>query len=198
MGSVYSQPPHGQEQTVAQRAPSQAAFDTSHVSNQPPISSMQLLDVKRSLIQQHGVQKGNGTRVVLPGSWLAEQSPSERRRALRRFLRPGTSFFPHKAGSETMWNVQGSSECDCFHIDGKSICSWVNVCKIITGKRVGACSFSGCHNKATCGGHVKYVDRKAWYLAPICSSCNSVNRDAQERRIKTGTILVKIKCHCPK
>jgi hypothetical protein len=197
MGSDHSQPARDQEQAPT-CPPSHAALDTPPVFNQPPISSEPLVDMESSRIQQHGVQKGSETRALLPGKWLARQPLWVQRRALRQLLRSGTSFATHQTRSAPMWNVQGSSDCECFQIDGKPICSWMRVCKIMTGKRAGVCSFSGCCNKATYGGHVKYLDRKAWYLAPVCSSCNSVNRDAEARMMKPGTTLVKIKCHCSK
>jgi len=196
MGSNYSQPVLNQEQNS--RALLRIVPEASLFLNQPLIPSVPSINMKNTRIQQRDARKGRKPRVILSINWLAKQSFSMQRLALSEYLPNGVSFTPHKANSSPMWNVQGSSKCPCLQHQGQPICSWLAVCKIVTGKRPGLCSFDGCSNKATCGGHVKYVNGRTWYLAPICSSCNNTNSDDIATPMKAGTIIVKIKCPCCK
>jgi hypothetical protein len=164
----------------------------------PPKAQSLFIQWQWFQVQHVSTRKGRKSRVILSGSWLAKQPLSLQRLTLNEYLSDNISFTPHEADSAPMWNVQGSSDCHCLQYEGQQICSWISVCKIITGKRPGRCSFDGCPNKATCGGHVKYLDRKTWYLAPICSPCNSTHSDDFATPMRTGTTLVKIKCRCRK
>ena len=63
------------------------------------------------------------------------------------------------------WNIEGSS-------DARSECgSWLKDAEEATGRKRGRCSFEGCSNQATVGGHV-WLKHMGCFIAPICKACN--------------------------
>lgn len=115
------------------------------------------------------------------------------------YLEPGVCMerVGYMAG-RAMWNVQGSSYCDCFEDEDGDQPYWIELWKEVTGEPVDKCSFRGCKNDATCGGHLQYVSSRQWYLAPICGECNEIWNDNHARPLRAQTVLAKIRCHCPK
>jgi len=70
------------------------------------------------------------------------------------------------AESIVAWNVDGSS-------DAKAITgSWIRDAELATGRRRGMCSYLGCNKAAEVGGHI-YIAQQGFFIAPICSACNS-------------------------
>lgn len=64
------------------------------------------------------------------------------------------------------WNADGSTSATTT--DGES---WIEHAEIQTGRQRGRCSYSGCNEMASVGGHVFLARRGVW-IAPICRACN--------------------------
>ena len=84
-------------------------------------------------------------------------------------------------------NVQNSS---CDRASG----SWISKWEECTGRQRNKCSFSGCLNDATCGGHlhIKGKNPNYHYIGAICSECNG-QRDDAYIEMKKNTAYMKIR-----
>lgn len=84
-------------------------------------------------------------------------------------------------------NVQGSS---CDRISK----SWISKWEEITHRKAGTCSFFGCAEDATHGGHlwIKHQRKDYYYIAPICNSCNSSHNDDDYKKMKKNVAYMKV------
>jgi hypothetical protein len=111
----------------------------------------------------------------------------------------GTKIEVVTSERELMWNVKGSSECDCFKDDEGFQPTWIQLYKDYTNVFPKMCSFHSCREKFNLvGGHLKFLDSKVWYIVPICSSCNNTSKNNEVDYIVKGTKMLKLKCSCPK
>ena len=83
-------------------------------------------------------------------------------------------------------NVQDSSSY-------RSSSSWISKWEECTGRQRNICSFLGCSNDATCGGHlrVKGQNPNYHYIGAICRECNG-ERDNTYFSMKKNTAYMKI------
>ena len=84
-------------------------------------------------------------------------------------------------------NVQVSS---CDRISR----TWISKWEEITGRKAGICSFYGCNKDAKHGGHlwIKFQRKDHYYIAPICSSCNSPHNDDNYKDMKKNVAYMKV------
>lgn len=73
--------------------------------------------------------------------------------------------------------------------------SWIQNWEQVTGRRARKCSFFGCGNDATVGGHlwIKNKPKTHFYIAPICFYCN--NSDSyyyQEMKIDVAYLKTSV------
>jgi hypothetical protein len=103
-------------------------------------------------------------------------------------MRPGSVLRLH--GSELAWNADGSADATT---DGGE--SWIAHAEARTSRRRGRCSYSGCNEDASVGGHI-FISRRGVWIAPICSRCNAPNNRARWQgagsTIRVGTEVTKV------